>query len=197
MDGFWRVFLHACPSFRCRHGRHLLHKTLHGCGGSGQVDVLFVGGRLHSLVRFVAESRAELPLPTNFFSFPLFHTATGVGGGGVPGAAGLSELEKEVAADVAGLSDVFSDAEAYTSDSMPRPASVREEEDRDEDEHEGDAGEMHVFFFLCFFFALRVAKSRQVCRGIQRAQVGRWRLAAAWSNVMSLLSLSFVLAAEG
>lgn len=124
--------------------------------------VRFVGGRLHSLVRFVVESRAELPLPTNFSHFPCF-TATGVGGGGVPGAAGLSELEKEVAADVAGLSDVFSDAEAYTSDSMPRPASVREEEDREEDEREGDAGEMHGFF-LCFFcFA-----GREISAGMQR-----------------------------
>lgn len=72
------------------------------------------------------------------------------GGGGSdsgPGAPSLSALEKEVAADVAGLSDVFSDAKAYTSDSLPRPASVREEEDQEEEERDGDgdAGEWRGF----------------------------------------------------
>lgn len=45
-----------------------------------------------------------------------------------------------MAADVAGLSNIFSDAKAYTSDSLPRPAAVREEEER-ELEKEGQGGD--------------------------------------------------------
>ncbi|CAM9130911.1 unnamed protein product [Scytosiphon promiscuus] len=72
----------------------------------------------------------------------------GFSGGGVfdgsQGAAAadledLAELEKEVAADVEELSDVFSDVGAYSSDSMPRPPSALEREE--EEEQEESAGE--------------------------------------------------------
>ncbi|CBJ26974.1 conserved unknown protein [Ectocarpus siliculosus] len=63
----------------------------------------------------------------------------GAFGSGVPQ---LSELEKEVAADVGEMSDAFSDVRAYSSDSMPRPPSVlATEEEEEEEEEESDTGD--------------------------------------------------------
>ncbi|CAN0417410.1 unnamed protein product, partial [Ectocarpus sp. 12 AP-2014] len=61
----------------------------------------------------------------------------GAFGAGVPH---LSELEKEVAADVGEMSDAFSDVRAYSSDSIPRPPSAlpREEEEEEEESDTGD-----------------------------------------------------------
>lgn len=51
------------------------------------------------------------------FSVTFETGADGIGSGLEGGAPSLSDLEKEVAADVAGLSEVFSDARAFSSDS--------------------------------------------------------------------------------
>lgn len=79
--------------------------------------------------------------------------------------ADLAKLEKEVAADVGDLSDVFSDVGAYSSDSMPRPPSVSEKEE-EENQEEGTGGERLSCRFLAGAAALC---GRPVC--LQRAWV--------------------------
>ncbi|CAM9251597.1 unnamed protein product [Ectocarpus sp. 4 AP-2014] len=59
----------------------------------------------------------------------------GAFGAGVPE---LSELEKEVAADVGEMSDAFSDVRAYSSDAMPRPPSVLAGDEEEEESGTGD-----------------------------------------------------------